>query len=182
MAFIGDDMPVLGDEIGDDALPHQALHESDIDVAARLLLPAVDDAEPVRRDIQEGLETRHPLIEKLPAMDEHQRIPISLRDHFGRNDGLAECRSRGKHPGFMQEKGGGGIVLFRGQLTEKPYPEGPPLLAFIAQRSNNAQCRGKRLNRSSRHPRGRAICFENSSAQEMMRGLPNVGRRMACAA
>jgi hypothetical protein len=38
------------------------------------------------------------------------------------------------------------------------------------------------LNRSSRHPLGRATCFANTSAQEMMCGLPKVGNRMACAA
>ena len=35
---------------------------------------------------------------------------------------------------------------------------------------------------SKKHPRGTATCFGNSSAQEIMRGLPKVGRRMACAA
>ena len=70
MAFIDNDMPVIGDQIGDDALSYQALHEGHIDIPGRLLLPAMDNAERVRRNIQEGLETRDPLIEKLPTVDE----------------------------------------------------------------------------------------------------------------
>ena len=110
MAFIDDDMAVIGDQIGDDALPNQALHEGDIDDSGRLLLSAMDDAEPVRRDVQKCLQPRHPLIEKLPAMDEDQGIPIPCSDHFRGDDGLAECRGRRKHPGFMLEKSCGGFT------------------------------------------------------------------------
>jgi hypothetical protein len=87
----------------------------------------MDNAEFVRSDIEEGLETRHPLIEELPAMDEDQCVPIPRRDHFRGNDGLAACRGRCEHPRFMREKGRGSFILFRRQLTEKLCPEGPPL-------------------------------------------------------
>ena len=71
MAFVDDDMAVIGDDVGNDALPNQALHEGDIDDSGRLLLPAMDDSEATWRDVQKRLETRYPLIEKLPAMDEN---------------------------------------------------------------------------------------------------------------
>src|SRR5208283_3668312 len=101
MTFIDDDMAVISHQIGDDPLPHQALHESDINVAARLLFPAVDNANLVRRDVQKRLETRQPLIEKLPTMDKDQRIPVPHGYHFGGDDGLAECRGCRKYPSFM---------------------------------------------------------------------------------
>jgi hypothetical protein len=126
-------MTIVGDQIRDGTLPHQALHEGDIDIPGRLLLPAMDDAELVRRDIQKGLETRHPLIEKLPAMDKDQGVPISRRNHFRGNNGLAECRRSCEHPGFMPEKSCGSLILFRRQLTEKPCPDQPSLLAFVTQ-------------------------------------------------
>src|SRR5258708_39185890 len=139
MALTDDDTPEAGDQTGADALPNQALHEGDIDVATRFLLPAMDNAEFVRSDIEEGLETRHPLIEKLPAMDEDQCVSIPLRDHFRGNDGLAECRGRCEHPGFMREKGCGSFILFRRQLAEKASPDRPPLLAFVALLGNDAR-------------------------------------------
>src|ERR1700693_6350895 len=139
MAFIDNDMPVVGDQIGDDALSNQALHEGDIDVAAQLLLPAMDDTELVRSDIEEGLETRRPLVEELPAMDKDQCVPISCRDQFRGNDGLAESRGRCEHPCFMWKKGRGSFILLRRQLTEKLCPQGPPLLTFVAQLGGNAR-------------------------------------------
>ena len=166
MAFIDDDMPVIGDQIGDDALSNQALHEGDIDVPGRLLLPAMDNAELVRRDVQEGLETRDPLIEKLPTMDENQGVPIPRRDHFRGDDGLAECRGRCEHPGFVLEKGRGSVILFRRQLSEKPCPDWLPLLAFVAQRRRRCLSRragstgrrgiplgGRHVSRTVRHRR-----------------------------
>ncbi len=104
MAFVDDYMPIVGDQIRDGTLPHQALHEGDIDIPGQLLLPAMDDAELVRRDIQKGLETRHPLIEELPAMDKDQGVPISRRNHFRGNNGLAECRGRCEHPGSCRRR------------------------------------------------------------------------------
>jgi len=68
MAFVDDEMPVVGDQIRDDTLPHHALHEGHIDIPGRLLLPAMDNAQLVRRDVQKRLETHHPLTEKLPTM------------------------------------------------------------------------------------------------------------------
>src|SRR5208283_4134192 len=53
MAFIDNDMPVIGDQIGDDARSYQALHEGHIDFPGRLLLSAMDNTERVRRNIQE---------------------------------------------------------------------------------------------------------------------------------
>jgi hypothetical protein len=133
MTFIDDDMAVISHQIGDNPLPHQALHESDIDVAARLLFPAVDNTKLVRRDVQKRLETRQPLIEKLPTMDKDQRIPAPHGYHLGGDDGLAESRGCCEHPDFMIKKACRRFILLRRQLTEKPCPDRPSLLAFVAQ-------------------------------------------------
>jgi hypothetical protein len=66
-------------------------------------------------------------------MDEDQGIPIPRGNHLRRNDGLAECGCRCEHPGFITEKGCDSSILFRRQLTEKPCPDRPSLLAFIPQ-------------------------------------------------
>jgi hypothetical protein len=132
MAFVGDDMSVFGNLIGDGALPNQALHKGNVDDPGRLLLPAMDNAELIQRNVEEGLETRHPLVEKLPPMDKDQRAPIPHRDHLRGNDGLAECRGCREYPRFVLEEGCGSFVLFRRQLTQKRCPEELPLLAFVA--------------------------------------------------
>ena len=101
----------------------------------------MDNADLVGWDVQKDLETRHPLIEKLPAMDKNQRVPIPRRDHLRGDDGLAECRGRREHPGVVLEKLRGGFILFRRQLTEKPCSDRLSLLAFVAQFGCNTQCR-----------------------------------------
>ena len=60
MAFIDNDMPIIGDQIGDDALSYQALHKGHIDIPGWLLLPTMDNTERVRRNIQGGLEACDP--------------------------------------------------------------------------------------------------------------------------
>jgi hypothetical protein len=79
------------------------LHEGDIDFPGRLSLATIDNTELVRRDVEEGLEKRRPLLEKLPAMDKDQCVAIPRRDHFRSYDSLAECRGRCEHPGFVLE-------------------------------------------------------------------------------
>src|ERR1700730_8544370 len=138
MAFIDDNMAVISDQIGDDALPNQAPHEGDIDGACRLLLPAVYDADFVRCDVQKGLEARHPLVEELPAMDEDQRVPIPHRDHFRSDDGLAESCGRCKHPDLVLEKPGCSLILLGRQLSKEPRDKRYSLLAFVAQLDGNA--------------------------------------------
>jgi hypothetical protein len=65
VAFIDDDMAVIGDQIRHDASPNQALHKGDIDDSSRLPLPAMDDPDAIRRDVQKRLEPCHPLFEEL---------------------------------------------------------------------------------------------------------------------
>ena len=125
MAFIDDDMPVVGDQIGDDALSDQALHERDIDVSGRLLLSAVDDAELVRRDIQEGLESRHPLVEKLPTMDQHQRVPSRAAIIFAAMTVLPNAVVAASTPVSCGRRAAVAFILFRRQLAEKPCPDRP---------------------------------------------------------
>ena len=141
----------------------------------------MDNADLVRCDIQKGLKARHPLIEKLPAMHQNQGVPVPRRDYVRRDDGLAESRCRREHPGIVHQKLRGGVLLFSRQLTQKACTNRLSRLAFIALIGGNAQAIEK-TQQSSRHPLGSATCFGNSSAHEMIRGLPNVGRRIDCAA
>jgi hypothetical protein len=79
MALIGDNMAVIGNEIRDNAIPNQALHERDVMMPVGFL--TIDHADLVRRDSQKRLEPRDPLL-KLPPMDENQGVPSSARSYL----------------------------------------------------------------------------------------------------
>jgi hypothetical protein len=119
VTFIDDDMPVIRDQIGDGTLPNQALHQSDIDNPGGFLLSAVDDTDLVGRQVKKRLETRDPLVEKLPVVDQDERIPSSHCDHLRRDNGLAKRSGCREHPGFVFEQGGSGLILAQCQHTRE---------------------------------------------------------------
>ncbi len=58
---------------------------------------------------------------------------------FAATDGAAECRGRREMPPVSYcGEGCGSLVLFQRQLAEKPCPERPSLLPFVAQLGRNA--------------------------------------------
>src|SRR5271165_132052 len=138
MAFIDDDLAVISDQIGNNVLPDQALHKGDINDPGRFLLPTADNADTVRGYVQKRLEPRHPLVEKLTAMDKDQGSAFPRRDHVCGDDGLPECRGRREHAGFMREKRRSSFILFWPQLTNKPCLDRLSLLSFVTQPNNNA--------------------------------------------
>ena len=54
MAFIDDQMAVVGNDIGNFSLAHQALDERDIDDACRFSFPATNNADLLRVHVQKG--------------------------------------------------------------------------------------------------------------------------------
>jgi len=123
MAFIDDNMPVTGHQIGHHAVLPSGSEQGDIDFSGRLLLSSMDNADLVGCDVQKGLKACHPLIEKLPAMHKNQGVPVPRRDHLRRDDSLAESRCRGENPGIVHQKLRGGDLLFRRQFTQKAYTD-----------------------------------------------------------
>src|ERR1700722_670734 len=138
MAFVYDDMPIVGDQIGDNTVMDQALHERDIDSPGRFLPPTVDDTDLVRGDVEKGLKARHPLVEKLTAMDKDQRAPAPCRDHAGGDNGLAERRGRREDSDFVPEKVCGRRVLFIRQVAQEPSLNWQARLTFIARLGGDA--------------------------------------------
>jgi hypothetical protein len=53
VAFIDDEVPIVGHEVGYLALPHQALDGGNIDKASWPPLAASDDSNPIRIDLKE---------------------------------------------------------------------------------------------------------------------------------
>src|SRR5258707_15734819 len=68
MAFINNEMPIVGHKIGYFAFSHQALNRGYIDYTCWPFLSATDDPDTVRIDIEECAQPRHPLIQQLLPM------------------------------------------------------------------------------------------------------------------
>ena len=81
---------------------------------------------------RKGLKARHPLIQKLPAMDENECVTIPCRDHCRGDDGLAERRGSREYACFVCEEVRGGGLLFRRQLAQEPFANRLPTLTFVA--------------------------------------------------
>lgn len=133
MAFVDDDVAVFGDDVRNDALPHKALHKSDVDVFGEFPLPAMDNADLLWRDIKKDFEASDPLVEKLPAMDEDQRVSAARRDQFSGDDGFAKSRGCSEHTCLVLEKRSGSLVLIWRQPTEEICFKGRAVHAFVAQ-------------------------------------------------
>jgi hypothetical protein len=132
MAFIDDEMAILGDDVGDRPLADEALHHRDIDHAGRLLPRAMDDADVGGHDVEKGAEPRHPLVEQLAAVHQHQRVRAALGDHQGRHDGFAEGGGRGEHAIVVPEEVRHGSILFGRQRAQEAGCDRCSEFAFIA--------------------------------------------------
>lgn len=64
MAFVDNQMAIIGDNVRNVPVADKALDERHIDDARRLSFPAADDADLLRVNAQKGTETRDPLIEQ----------------------------------------------------------------------------------------------------------------------
>ena len=104
MAFIDDDVAVVGDEIEHCAFVVQALQNGDIDFAAGFLLPAADNADLFRVEVEKHREPLAPLIEQLAAMHEHERVHAAARDQVCANDGLPKRGRRREHAIIVREE------------------------------------------------------------------------------
>jgi hypothetical protein len=142
MAFVHNDVPIVGHQIDDDAVVDQALHKRDIDGASRLLPPAMDDTDFVWWNVEKSLKARHPLVEKLPAVDKDQRVPTPRRDHVRGNDGFAKRGGRREDAGFVPEKVRGRLLLLGRQLAQEPRPNRPSQLAFVTRFGDDAKVSG----------------------------------------
>jgi hypothetical protein len=114
MVTLVDDHVTVGcDAVVDDALSNQALDDGNIDRAGRSVLPAADTANRLGWYVQKRREPLDPLVEQLPAVNEHQRADGAPCNQPRGNDGLAECRRRGQYACVVLQQDVGGPLLFR---------------------------------------------------------------------
>lgn len=74
VAFVDDDVPVVGHEVLHFLVAVEALNHRNIDLTSPLRLACSDLPDVVEREVEEHREALAPLIKKLLAMDQHQRV------------------------------------------------------------------------------------------------------------
>ena len=131
MALVDNQLAVIGDEVADLTVAHEALDQRDVDPPRRLALSAADCADVAVLHGQKRLKAFAPLVDELAAMDENQRVDAACGDHARADDGLAERRRSGQHAiivGFDRSDGGRLYVV---QCAEKFEVQWPTRIAFI---------------------------------------------------
>ena len=139
MAFVDHYVAVVCDQIGNDVPTDKTLQKGDIDNAGDTLLSAMDDADLVRCEIEEGSKPGHPLVEKLAAMDQNQRIPSPRRNELRRDNGFAESCGGCQYAGVVSQKVHRGCFLLRRQCAKEAHPEWGTRLAFVTNFDGNSE-------------------------------------------
>ena len=131
MTLVDNQVAVVGDEVADLAVAHEALDQRDVDPPCRLALSAADRADVAVLHGQKRLKALAPLVDELAAMNENQRVDTTCGDHARADDGLAERRRGGQHAavvGFDRGDGGGLYVMQGAQKFEIQWPTS---IAFV---------------------------------------------------
>lgn len=132
VAFVHDEMAVVGHQIRHFPPPDQALDKRDVDDACRFAAPAANDADMLRVNCEEGFETFDPLGEQFSAVHEDQRVASSRRNQCRGDDRLAEGGGGGQHAEVVHRQRFIGFDLPAPQRTEKPCAFGKRSSRFPA--------------------------------------------------
>ena len=77
MAFVNHKMAIVADQIQNLAPSTETLDQCDIYVSGGFPLTTTDHANSSRTDIEKCLQASNPLIEKLPSMNQNQRVSVA---------------------------------------------------------------------------------------------------------
>jgi hypothetical protein len=118
VAFIDDDVSVVGDEVFDDALTDEALDHDDVDLSGEFFASASKASDVFFIEIEELGEPFDPLIHELLAMNEDEGVDSALCDEPGCQNGFSEGGGGGKDTGFVGEQcfSGGFLLGVEGAL------------------------------------------------------------------
>ena len=101
MTLVHNHMPVIRHEVGDFALPDEALDQGDVNHTRRLSLSATYHADLTWFDIDKGAQSCDPLIQQLSSMHEHQRVSAPGGDDAARHDSFTKRGGGRQHPRIM---------------------------------------------------------------------------------
>jgi hypothetical protein len=113
MAFVDDELTVIGHAVVHHAFAYHALDHRYVDQPGRAAAAATDTADGLGGQTEKQREPLDPLIEELAAMHEHQRAHAACGDQPRANDRLAERRRRREHAGIVRQQSIRGCLLLR---------------------------------------------------------------------
>lgn len=94
MAFVDDDVAVLGDQILGFSLSVEALNQRNVECCRCSSFSHSALAETINRQVEECGQPLAPLVQKLGAVDKHQRVRLPCRDQVRQGDRLSERGTR----------------------------------------------------------------------------------------
>ena len=123
MAFVHNEMSIIGHEIGYLTLPHQTLNGCNVDETCRPLPSAANDSNASSIDIKKDAQPRDPLIQQLLPVHQNQRARVSLDNEPACDHGLTEGGGGCKDTGVMRPESICGFLLLRGECSKKARSE-----------------------------------------------------------
>ena len=139
MAFIDDEVSVLGDAVIRAGLLVKTLNQGDIDHAGRISFPVSDPTDGEGIPFQKRLQTFQPLIKNLTAVHEDQRIHAPPGDHGYGDNRLAEGGRRRKNARFIRQQVFKSRLLLRPQYPPEGNMQGLSPVSFIYHAGLNMQ-------------------------------------------
>ena len=121
MAFVHDNVSVIGDTVVHHILADEALHQRHVKCPGQLLPSAPKPPDLFGRGSEKRRKTFDPLLHQLLQMDEHQSVHATPGNQPRGDNRLAESRCGRKHAGFVAQYRVGGRLLFRTQLAVKRH-------------------------------------------------------------
>ncbi len=112
VAFVDDEVAVVGDAVVHGAFANEALDEGDVEGAGEFAASAAQATNGFCGQVEEGGEAFEPLLHELLAVNKDEGIHSAPGDEPGGEDGLAEGGRGGEDAGVVGEHGeGGGLLL-----------------------------------------------------------------------
>lgn len=105
VAFVDDEVAVVGDEVFDHALANEALDDGDVDPAGECFASAAEVSDLFFFELEKLRKALDPLIHELLAVHEDESVDSALRDEPGGENGFSEGGGGGKDPGLVGEHG-----------------------------------------------------------------------------
>lgn len=105
VAFVDDEVAVVGDEVFHDAFADETLDDGNVDLSGKFFATTAEAADLFLFEIKELGKALDPLVHELLAMDENESVDAALCDEPGRENGFSEGGGGGKDTGLVGEHG-----------------------------------------------------------------------------
>src|SRR6185312_640501 len=140
VALIDDDLAIALHNVGDTPLTNKALDHRHVKIPIWLVFASTDLSNLFLFDTEEHGELGSPLVQKRLTMNQHERVPTTLRHEIGTQHGFADTGRCDEHADVVQEKRSRGLLLELRQLAVELHGENFPYGATVLENEAYAIC------------------------------------------